>query len=124
MTRAQVRTTHLGLLRRAGLPQPRTQVIHRRDGKTYARVDFMFDEQAIVVEVSGRKGHTSPSERARDASRRNELQDVGRLVYEYTWEHVTRQGDMWWLTRCGPGSPHADTTDSSSLRWSPERPFP
>jgi len=84
----------LGLLRRAGLPQPRTQVIHRRDGKTYARVDFMFDEQAIVVEVSGRKGHTSPSEGARDAQRRNELQDVGRLVYEYTWEHVTRQGDM------------------------------
>ena len=62
--------------------------------RTYARVDFMFDEQAIVVEVSGRKGHTSPSERACDAQRRNELQDVGRLVYEYTWEHVTRQGDM------------------------------
>jgi len=84
----------LGLLRRAGLPQPRTQVIHRRDGKTYARVDFTFDEQAIMVEVSGWKGHTSPSEGARDAQRRNELQDVGRLVYEYTWEQVTRQGDM------------------------------
>jgi very-short-patch-repair endonuclease len=81
----------LEVVRRAGLPRPRTQVIHRRDGQTFARVDFLFDDHGIVIEVSGRKGHSSPSERARDAQRRNELQDAGRLVYEYTWEQVTRR---------------------------------
>ena len=79
----------LQLVRRAGLPRPRTQVVHRVGGRTVARVDFLFDEYDIVVEVSGQKGHSSPSERARDAQRRNELQDLGRSVYEYTWEDVT-----------------------------------
>jgi very-short-patch-repair endonuclease len=82
----------LELVRRAGLPRPRTQAIHQRDGRTFARVDFLFEEQGVVVEVSGRKGHSSPSERARDAQRRNELQDAGRSVYEYTWDDVTRRG--------------------------------
>lgn len=83
----------LTLMRRAGLPRPSTQVIHRHDGRAYARVDFCFQDVGIVVEVSGRKGHSSPAERARDAQRRNELQDAGRLVYEYTWEDVTRRQD-------------------------------
>jgi hypothetical protein len=79
------------LVRDAGLPRPSTQVIHRRDGTTFARVDFMFEPFEVVVEVSGRLGHSSPSERARDAQRRNELQDVGRQVYEYTWADVTER---------------------------------
>jgi hypothetical protein len=81
----------LELMRTAGLPRPRTQVVHRRGGRTFARVDFIFDEPSIVVEVSGRKGHASDAERARDAQRRNELQDVGRRVYEYTYAQVTRE---------------------------------
>ncbi len=81
----------LQLMRTAGLPRPRTQVVHRRNGRTFARVDFIFDEHSVVVEVSGRKGHASDAERARDAQRRNELQDVGRRVYEYTYAQVTRE---------------------------------
>ena len=30
----------LALVRTAGLPRPRAQVVHRRDGRTFARVDF------------------------------------------------------------------------------------
>ena len=81
----------LELTRRAGFPRPSTQVVHRRDGRTFARVDFEFEPYGIVVEVSGRLGHSTPTERARDAQRRNELQDVGRQVFEYTWEDVTRR---------------------------------
>jgi very-short-patch-repair endonuclease len=81
----------LELVRSAGLPRPRTQAIHQRGGRTFARVDFLFEPFGVVVEVSGRLGHSSPAERARDAQRRNELQDVGRAVYEYTWEDVTRR---------------------------------
>jgi hypothetical protein len=79
----------LELCRRAGVPRPSTQVIHRRDGGTFARVDFLFEPYGVVVEVSGQLGHSTPGDRARDAQRRNELQDVGRKVYEYTWADVT-----------------------------------
>ena len=81
----------LQLMRKADLPKPRTQVVHRRDGRTFARVDFLFDAHGVVVEVSGRKGHASDAERALDAQRRNELQDIGRKVYEYTYRQVTRE---------------------------------
>lgn len=84
----------LELVRRAGLGRPETQVVFRRDATTYARVDFFFPSARAVVEVSGRKGHSSPGERARDAQRRNELQDAGMAVYEYTWEDVTQRSDM------------------------------
>jgi hypothetical protein len=81
----------LEIVREAGLPRPVPQVIFQRDGRAYARVDFHFQPHAVVIEVSGRKGHSSPAERARDAQRRNELQDAGQRVYEYTWEDVTER---------------------------------
>lgn len=87
----------LRLMREAGLPRPSPQVVFRDGSRTVARVDFLFREWGIVVEVSGRKGHSSPAERARDAQRRNELQDLGLQVYEFTWEDVT--GRPWWVVR-------------------------
>jgi very-short-patch-repair endonuclease len=84
----------LELVRSAGLPTPRKQVVFRSDGRHVARVDFLFDAFDVVVEVSGQKGHASPSERARDAQRRNELQDLGLRVFEYTFDDVTRRRDM------------------------------
>ena len=79
----------LHVLRHAGQPRPRTQVVCRANGRQVARVDFMFADLGIVVEVSGQLGHTAPPDRVRDAQRRNELQDIGHLVYEYTWGDVT-----------------------------------
>jgi very-short-patch-repair endonuclease len=84
----------LRLVRAAGLPLPGCQAIFRQGDRTLARVDFLFREQHLVVEVSGSKGHSSPAERARDAQRRNELQDLGFDVYEYTWEQVTQCPDQ------------------------------
>ncbi len=84
----------LELVREAGLPRPRMQVVFRADGKHVARVDFLFDAFGVVVEVSGQKGHATPSERARDAQRRNELQDLGLRVFEYTFDDVTKRSDM------------------------------
>jgi hypothetical protein len=84
----------LEVVREWGLPRPRTQVVFRRDGRHVARVDFLFDAFAVVVEVSGGKGHSSPTERARDAQRRNELQDLGQRVFEYTWDDVTKRSSM------------------------------
>jgi len=84
----------LELVREAGLPTPRKQVVFRSDDRHIARVDFFFEDLDVVVEVSGQKGHSSPAERARDAQRRNELQDVGVRVFEYTFDDVTKRSDM------------------------------
>jgi very-short-patch-repair endonuclease len=81
----------LGLVRSAGLPRPVTQQRIRSDGRHVARVDFLYPGQAMVVEVSGRLGHSNPVDRVRDAQRRNELQDLGFAVYEYTWGDIVRR---------------------------------
>ena len=81
----------LKLVRQAGLPLPRTQRRIRSDGRHVARVDFVYEDLQIVIEVTGRLGHSNPIDRGRDAQRRNELQDLGYAVYEYTWADVTRR---------------------------------
>jgi very-short-patch-repair endonuclease len=81
----------LALMREAGLPRPVTQQRIGSLGRHVARVDFLYAAQAIVVEVSGRLGHSNPTDRGRDAQRRNELQDLGFVVYEYTWGDIVRR---------------------------------
>lgn len=80
----------LELLRESGLPRPVCQVTFRRDGRTFARVDFLFDGAKVVVEVSGRRGHVTDAERQKDARRRNELQEAGMVVLEFTTADVVR----------------------------------
>jgi hypothetical protein len=84
----------LTLCRQAGIDRPLTQAIHHKNNRFVARVDFLFAPQGVVVEVSGQHGHSSPTERQRDAQRRNELQDLGRRVFEYTYADVMRSPDM------------------------------
>jgi very-short-patch-repair endonuclease len=81
----------LKLVRSAGLPRPTCQRIYKRDGQTIARVDFDFEPRPVVAEVSGRLGHVSDAERAKDARRRNELYAFGRYVLEFTYDDVFRQ---------------------------------
>ena len=78
----------LRLLRELRLPRPECQVVFRRDNKTVARVDFRFPGTNVIVEVSGRLGHTSDSDRRRDAHRRNALQQSGFQVLEFTTADV------------------------------------
>jgi predicted transcriptional regulator of viral defense system len=87
----------LKVLRRAGIPLPTPQVVHREGGKFLGRVDFLFEAEGVVVEVSGGRGHSTPSDRAKDAGRRNGLQRIGRIVVEYTYEQVTQRED--WVVR-------------------------
>ena len=89
----QLERAFLRLARHAGLPRPRCQHIYRRDGRTVARVDFSFEPSPVVVEVSGRLGHSSDAERAKDARRRNELQAMGFIVLEFTRADVFERPD-------------------------------
>jgi len=82
------------LVQRAELPTPTPQVVYRVDGRHIARVDFEFTGHDVVVEVSGGRGHSSPAERAKDARRRNDLQRLGLLVLEFTFEQVVHDPTM------------------------------
>jgi Protein of unknown function (DUF559) len=82
----------LRLINGSGLPMPKPQVVHRRDGRHVARVDFLFEDEGVVVEVSGGRGHSSAAERSKDARRRNHLQQMGRAVLEFTYEDVNERG--------------------------------
>jgi very-short-patch-repair endonuclease len=81
----------LRLVREHGLPRPITQRRIKRSSGQVARVDFLYAAERLVVEVSGRLGHATDEERRKDAQRRNELQDLGYFVCEYTWGDVTRR---------------------------------
>lgn len=83
----------LQLLRSAGLPRPRCQVIHRSPGGPVRRVDFEFTAARVIVEVSGRLGHSSDADRRRDARRRNQLQHDGFMVLEFTTADVLDDPD-------------------------------
>ncbi|HEX3088654.1 MAG TPA: DUF559 domain-containing protein, partial [Ilumatobacteraceae bacterium] len=73
----------LRLARHARLPRPSCQVVHTTTGRVM-RVDFEFRSKNVVVEVTGRFGHTSDSHRQNDARRRNALQQQGVTVLEFT----------------------------------------
>jgi len=80
----------LALVRSAGLRRPTCQRVFRRDGTTVARVDFLFEPSPVIVEVTGRRGHSTDADRTRDAQRRNELQHLGFVVLEFTNDQVRR----------------------------------
>lgn len=79
----------LRLVREAGLPRPRTQVVFGAD--QVARVDAYWDDEGVVVEVLGHRWHSSRRDLQRDAQRRNELQEIGLVVLEFTSDDVVRR---------------------------------
>lgn len=74
----------LRLLRDAQIRRPQTQVTFRTNTTHAIRVDFLFASERVVVEVSGRVGHASDGDRRKDARRRNQLQQSGFVVLEFT----------------------------------------
>ena len=78
----------LRLLRAADIRRPQTQVTFRAHTTRAIRVDFLFARESVVVEVSGRVGHASDSDRRKDARRRNELIQRGLVVLEFTTADV------------------------------------
>jgi len=74
----------LRLVRASGMPRPVCQVVFRPGTGRVIRVDFCFRGSNLVVEVSGRLGHSTDRDRQRDARRRNHLQQMGQVVIEFT----------------------------------------
>lgn len=77
----------LRLMRAADLPRPRAQVAYARESARAMRVDFEF-ANGLVVEVSGRLGHTSDRDRQHDTRRRHAMQARGVPFIEFTTADV------------------------------------
>jgi very-short-patch-repair endonuclease len=88
VTESWLEREFLRLLSDAGVATPRCQRRIRAQGAFVARVDFLYEDLGIVVEVTGAGGHSSREQRARDATRRNRLGMQGFLVLEFTYEQV------------------------------------
>lgn len=78
------------LLRKARLPIGRTQHAFKENGRFVARVDFVYPELRVVVEVDGSRWHTGRRARIRDAERDNYLNIRGWIVLRFWFDLVER----------------------------------
>jgi very-short-patch-repair endonuclease len=85
------------VLERAGLPAPRRQRRYRLPSGRVARVDFVYEEQRLVVEVAGHATHATRRQRQADAQRSSELLLLGWRVLTFTYEDVVERPD--WVTQ-------------------------
>jgi very-short-patch-repair endonuclease len=73
------------LLRTAQLPIGKAQHVFQEKGRSIARVDFVYPEQRVVIEVDGTRWHAGRRARVRDAERDNYLNIKGWIVLRFTW---------------------------------------
>ncbi|HLM64191.1 MAG TPA: DUF559 domain-containing protein [Acidimicrobiales bacterium] len=82
----------LDVLRDAGLPPPRCQA-RLRHGGGMARVDLLYEEARLVVEVDGHATHSTRRQRQADAERQARLVAAGWRVVRVTYEDVVERPD-------------------------------
>lgn len=97
-TESWLEDAFLDVLTAAGVRHPRCQARIGPHGKFLARVDFLYELDRIVIEVTGSEAHASQTQRASDARRRNELQQAGYLVLEFTYLQVVHES-AWVVDR-------------------------
>lgn len=81
------------LLRTANLPIGKAQHIFQEKGRPVARVDFVYPEQRVVIEVDGTRWHAGRRARVRDAERDNYLNVRGWIVLRFTWFDLVERPD-------------------------------
>jgi very-short-patch-repair endonuclease len=81
------------LLRKARLPIGRPQHSFQENGRIVARVDFVYPEQRVVIEVDGTRWHGGRRARVRDAERDNYLNVRGWIVLRFTWFDLVQRPD-------------------------------
>ena len=89
LTRSEAERRLLRLLRRAGLPAPRTNV---RIGRF--EVDLLFADERLIVEVDGFAFHASRSAFERDRDRDAALTALGYRVMRFTWRTLVERPEL------------------------------
>jgi hypothetical protein len=73
-----------------GLPRPACNVPVRLDGELLV-LDFLWDEQRLVVETDGRATHETPPSFQSDRRRDQLLVASGYRVQRLTWDQIERE---------------------------------
>src|SRR5206468_2837813 len=92
-TATQLEDRFRKLVERAGLPQPERQ---RQLGDAEApagRVDFVWPDSGLVVEVDGRRWHTAKLDMDADRRRDQRLVAGGYRVIRVTWDDMVDRPD-------------------------------
>jgi very-short-patch-repair endonuclease len=76
---------------RAGLPAPRCQVGLRPAGGGVARVDLVWDDARLVVELDGHATHATRRRRQADAERSARLGLAAWHTVRFTYEDVVER---------------------------------
>ena len=82
----------LRLLKDAGLPEPRSQIDVGAE-RWAARVDFLYDDVRLVIEVNGTWCHTSAPDVEQDQRRTGRLVAAGYTVLPIPEHMVTQAPD-------------------------------
>lgn len=88
---SELEVRFLGLIRKAGLPDPVAQYRAPWLRSVNGRVDFAYIHERVVIEVDGRRWHSGPDSFLRDRERANLAQLAGWQLLSFTWEHITHQ---------------------------------
>jgi very-short-patch-repair endonuclease len=112
ITRSEIERRMLALVRRIGLPLPRTNVMVAGH-----EVDFLWREQRLIVETDGHRAHATrarfESDRARDAR----LVAAGYVVLRFTWRHLVDEPEVV-AARLAAALARAGSTSRQAARWS------
>jgi very-short-patch-repair endonuclease len=92
-TESALETKFAQFVRRFRLPAPSRQVKVRDKRGLLARVDFYWDEKAVIVEVDSRSHHLRREQWEADLRRRNALTSRGLLVLHVTYERLMTDPD-------------------------------
>jgi very-short-patch-repair endonuclease len=79
----------LALVRRIGLPTPRTNVI-----VLGYEVDFLWPEHKLIVETDGYDAHGTRRAFERDRQRDAHLQAAGYRVIRFTWRQLEHEPEV------------------------------
>jgi very-short-patch-repair endonuclease len=75
------------IMRGADLPIGERQAA--REGVRNGRIDFLYPDQKLIIEIDGRKFHSGRREKVRDKRYDNELNIGGNRVLRLTWDDLT-----------------------------------
>ena len=88
MTESWLERETLRVLANAGLPAPICQARIAPKGAFVARVDFLYPDHLVVIEVNGHAWHSTRDQVAADAARRRQLVLAGYLVLDFTYDDI------------------------------------
>ena len=93
-TESALETKFLQFLRRHKLPLPVRQRVVRDASGFVARVDFIYTEANLVIEVDSRRHHLGPGDWERDLRRRNRLTAAGKRVMHVTYARIKNEPEQ------------------------------